>query len=46
MLPYAAVRKAADPESYLLDFLNSSFQAARTLGAWPGWPPCDSDPVR
>ena len=35
VLPYAAVRKAADPESYLLGFLNSTFQAARTLAAWP-----------
>jgi hypothetical protein len=46
VLPYAAVREAADPESYLLGFLNSTFQAARTLAAWPDWPPCDGGPAR
>ena len=35
VLPYAAVRTASDPDGYLLDFLNSTFQAARTSAAWP-----------
>jgi hypothetical protein len=35
VLPYAAVRTASDPDSYLLDFLSSTFQAAYRLGAWP-----------
>jgi hypothetical protein len=35
VLPYAAVRTAADPDAYLLEFLESTFQAARELAAWP-----------
>ena len=35
VLPYAAVRTASDPDTYLLDFLNSTFQAAHRLAAWP-----------
>ena len=35
VLPYAAVRTASDPDAYLLDFLNSTFQAAHRLAAWP-----------
>jgi Family of unknown function (DUF5996) len=29
VLPYAAVRSAADPDAYLLDFLESTFRGAR-----------------
>ncbi len=36
VLPYAAVRAASDPDSYLLGFLNSTFQAACRLASWPG----------
>ena len=36
VLPYAAVRTAADPDAYLMDFLNSTFHAARDLASWPG----------
>jgi len=36
VLPYAAVREADDPDAYLLEFLESTFQAAATLAAWPG----------
>jgi hypothetical protein len=35
VLPYKAVRTAADPDAYLLEFLASTFQAARKLAAWP-----------
>ncbi len=35
-LAYAAVREAADPDQYLLDFLESTFRAARDLASWPG----------
>jgi hypothetical protein len=35
ILPYAAVRTAADPDEYLMRFLNSSFAAARDLAGWP-----------
>jgi Family of unknown function (DUF5996) len=35
VLPYAAVRTAADPDAYLTDFLNSTFDAARDLANWP-----------
>jgi len=34
VLPYDAVRTAADPEQTLLDFLQSTYDAAATLGAW------------
>jgi len=36
VLPYTAVRAAADPDAYLLEFLESTFQAARTTANWPG----------
>lgn len=36
VLPYAAVRSASDPDSCLLGFLDSTFQAASRLAAWPG----------
>lgn len=34
VLPYEAVRTAADPEAVLLEFLQSSFDAAAELGGW------------
>jgi hypothetical protein len=33
-LPYDAVRKAADPDAYLLSFLESTYEAAAVLGHW------------
>jgi|SRR5579875_2014941 len=35
VLPYADVRTAGDPDACLLEFLESTFQAARELAAWP-----------
>jgi hypothetical protein len=35
VLPYAAVRTAADPDAYLMEFLESTFHAARDLASWP-----------
>lgn len=34
ILPYAAVRQAADPEAALLAFLQSTYEAAADLGHW------------
>ncbi|HEY2864076.1 MAG TPA: DUF5996 family protein [Casimicrobiaceae bacterium] len=34
ILPYAAVRGAPDPETTLLEFLQSTYEAAANLGAW------------
>ena len=34
VLPYEAVRMAADPGAALLEFLKSSYEAAATLGKW------------
>jgi hypothetical protein len=34
ILPYEAVRKAADPEGALLDFLDSTYVAAADTGTW------------
>ena len=34
LLPYAAVRKAADPDSALLSFCQSTYEAAAELGRW------------
>jgi hypothetical protein len=34
ILPYDAVRRAADPDRLLLDFLHSSYVAAAEVGAW------------
>ena len=34
LLPYDAVRKAADPEATLLEFLQSTYEAAADLGKW------------
>jgi hypothetical protein len=35
VLPYAAVRAASDPDAFLRDFLNSTFQAAYHQAKWP-----------
>jgi len=35
LLPYADVRRAADPDEFLLRFLRSSADAATTLARWP-----------
>jgi hypothetical protein len=34
VLPYDAVRAADDPDAMLLDFLQSTFEAAADLAAW------------
>ena len=34
ILPYDAVRTAADPEGALLEFLQSTYEAAANLGRW------------
>jgi Family of unknown function (DUF5996) len=34
MLPYEAVRQAADPDAMLLTFLQSTYEAAANLGNW------------
>jgi hypothetical protein len=34
LLPYAAVRKSADPEAALLSFCQSTYEAAAKLGGW------------
>jgi len=35
VLPYADVRKAGDPDTFLMDFLDSTYRAARDLADWP-----------
>lgn len=34
VLPYTAVRTAADPDATLLEFLNTTYEAAADLGRW------------
>jgi len=34
ILPYDAVRKAADPDKVLLDFLQSTYEAAAVSAKW------------
>jgi hypothetical protein len=34
ILPYSAVRAAADPDAMLLEFLHSTYEAAAVLGRW------------
>lgn len=34
MVPYDAVRAAADPDAVLLDFLQSAYEAGATLAGW------------
>jgi hypothetical protein len=36
LLPYRAVREAADPDALLLHFLQGTYDAASTLARWPG----------
>jgi Family of unknown function (DUF5996) len=38
VLPYADVRAADDPDALLLQFLHSTFDAARDLARWDPWP--------
>jgi hypothetical protein len=35
LLPYDAVRTAPDPDATLLQFLETTYRAAATLGWWP-----------
>ena len=42
VLPYEAVRTAADPRGALLDFLHSTFRAASSLGHWDEGLVCES----
>ena len=34
LLPYDAVRRAADPDKMLMSFLESTYRAAADLGGW------------
>jgi hypothetical protein len=34
VLPYEAVRQAETPDDLLLEFLQSTYEAAATLGGW------------
>ncbi|HEX7878010.1 MAG TPA: DUF5996 family protein, partial [Candidatus Eisenbacteria bacterium] len=34
LLPYDRVRESSDPDRTLLDFLETTYAAAATLGAW------------
>ena len=34
ILPYEAVRRAPDPDAALLEFAQSTYEAAATLGGW------------
>jgi hypothetical protein len=34
VLPYEAVRRSADPDGMVLDFLQGTYEAAATLGGW------------
>jgi hypothetical protein len=38
ILPYADVRRAADPDQYLLSFLTSTYEAAAASSGWPASP--------
>jgi len=38
VLPYEAVRTADDPDARLMDFLTSTYDAARELAHWEPWP--------
>jgi hypothetical protein len=35
ILPYEAVRRAPDPDAALLEFVQSTYEAAADLGNWP-----------
>ena len=41
LLPYDAVRSAADPEAMLLRFLQSSYRATADLAQWPADLECE-----
>jgi hypothetical protein len=41
LLPYDAVRKAADPDATLLGFLQSTYRAAADLAQWPAELDCE-----
>ena len=41
LLPYDAVRTAADPDAALLRFLQSTYDAAAQLAQWDGGLACD-----
>jgi len=34
ILPYEAVRRASDPDAALLEFAQSTYEAAADLGGW------------
>ncbi len=34
LLPYEAVRRAADPDATLIEFAQSTYEAAANLGGW------------
>jgi hypothetical protein len=36
ILPYEAVRRTSDPRGMLLDFFQSTYEAAATRGHWDG----------
>ncbi len=36
VLPYLEVRRAEDPDAYLMEFLTSTYDAAASLAGWPG----------
>ncbi|QJU54224.1 DUF5996 family protein [Herbiconiux sp. KACC 21604] len=38
LLPYEVVRAADDPDALVLEFLEATYEAARTLGHWPDGP--------
>ncbi len=40
ILPYEAVRTSADPEKTLMAFLESTYEAAASLGNWDRWQEC------
>jgi hypothetical protein len=42
LLPYEAVRHAADPDAALLRFLESTYRAAADLGHWPAELECET----
>jgi hypothetical protein len=53
ILPYESVRSSPDPEGALLEFLESTYEAAASLAKWdrkslerpPGWKPPPSSRI-
>jgi hypothetical protein len=53
ILPYESVRSSPDPEGALLEFLESTYEAAANLAKWdrkalerpPGWKPPPSSQI-